>query len=91
MTCSDDGEWTRLEAHPLPCFSCGEDQCTSFDEYCMIAYSDVAGVPDVYECRDLPEACRSDRTCGCLESEDVFFDECSDGGTGELTVELYGG
>jgi hypothetical protein len=63
--------------------------CVSETQYCNIQHSDVAGEPDVFECRPMPEPCSADPTCACLEQE-IAPDQCS-GESGELTVESFGG
>jgi hypothetical protein len=83
------GEWMRMEAFPLPCFDCGERRCISDEQYCDVERSDVAGRPDVYECREMPEACRAEPTCACIEPL-VPANRCT-GERGELTLEHFGG
>ena len=83
------GEWMRAEVFPLPCFDCGERQCVMDDQYCDIEHSDIAGSPDVTECRVMPEACLPEPTCECLKAA-VPADRCT-GDPGELTLEHFGG
>jgi hypothetical protein len=86
----DSGVWTHYEVFPAPCFACGDElRCISEDQYCSIQRSDVAGQPDEFACRPMPEPCRTDVTCECLEME-IPDGQCT-GEFGELTVETPGG
>jgi hypothetical protein len=87
----DSGVWTRYEVFPAPCFACGDElRCVSDGQYCNIQRSDVAGQPDDFACQPMPDTCRTDPTCACLEMEDVYYDQCT-GEPGELTLETFGG
>jgi hypothetical protein len=84
------GVWTRLEVFPAPCFDCGDElRCIAQDQYCSLQRSDVAGQPDEYSCQPMPEPCRTDPTCECLEAE--LPDRQCTGQPGEFTVETDGG
>lgn len=86
------GTWSRIEAFPAPCHDCGSaGQCVSISEYCDHSYSDVGGVPDSFQCLPLPEPCRGDLSCTCLQANGVAGDNCSGSGTMGLTVEHFGG
>jgi hypothetical protein len=85
------GTWERMEAFPAPCFDCGpQNRCMAYATYCDIVYSDVAGVENAYECRNLPQACMADPSCACFGPV-VPYDDCMDGLPGEVTVEHFGG
>lgn len=86
-----EGTWQRMEAFPLPCYECGPElRCVTGEQYCQRAFDDT-GMPDFFECRELPSACTSDVTCTCLEAE-LTFDRCVMGeGEGELEVQFFGG
>ena len=83
-----DGRWQRLEAHPMPCFPCGDQQCVQPEQYCRIQRSDIGGIPDDFDCLALPDDCEAP-SCECL-AETIVFSACTDHG-GEVTVELFGG
>jgi hypothetical protein len=85
-----NGEWTRLEAVPAPCFACGPDErCVQYSEYCHVTHPDIGGQPDTFECSSMPAACTADPSCACLGSE-IAFDACS-GDAGQLVIETSGG
>lgn len=82
------GIWTRLEAFPPPepctSFDCGPElRCQAETQYCEHVLSDVAGWPDDYGCRPLPEGCTS---CDCTPIPSA----CEQGSEGGLTI-TYGG
>ena len=90
LRCSG-GTWSSLEVFPAPCFDCGSGvRCQVHQEYCSVQHSDVAGLPDEYQCHAVPNGCAEEVTCSCL-STTIAFDECTAADDGELLVEYYGG
>ena len=80
--------WQRLEAFPAPCFDCGEGlRCQQEVEFCDVEHSDVGGIPDSYDCRELP-AC-GEATCECVATE-VAYDACMDEGDGVIAAHFGG-
>jgi len=86
----DAGIWMSIEAFPAPCHDCGSaGQCVSISQYCDVILSDVAGVPDSYQCLSLPDACLGDLSCDCLLMSGITG-SCSGAGTTGLTVQNGG-
>jgi hypothetical protein len=78
------GVWKRYEAAPAPCFDCGaSERCMTGVEYCSID----RGAAVVEECVVVPELCRADLSCECLEDLEPER-TCTETGEGELTLEL---
>jgi hypothetical protein len=77
-------------------FACGSAVCFDANsQYCQITKSDVAGVPDSYNCAFLPSACTATTppggpTCDCLANEPCGT-MCLKGPSGELIVTCPGG
>lgn len=80
--------WTRLEAFPAPCFSCGPElQCPLDTNLCSVFLPGMAGSDPSYNCSPIPEACRAEPSCECLRSEGISGDCSGDAETG-FTVTL---
>lgn len=87
LTC-DEGTWTRLEAFPAPCFSCGPElQCPLDTDYCSVVIGGPAGSEPSYTCAEYPEACAAEPTCECLEGDGLPGDCAGDAETG-ITITL---
>ncbi|MBK8260316.1 MAG: hypothetical protein IPK80_03150 [Nannocystis sp.] len=71
-------------------FACGSSFCDVATTYCEVQVSDVFPLPDIYTCKQLPEACSKEQVCGCLEGEPCFEFGCEEN-DGELTVLCPGG
>ncbi len=85
-----DGTWQRLEAPPLPCFSCGDSlRCPIGDSFCAQTISDVVGEPDDFRCVDTPADCVGGADCACLAAS-VIFSMCEEV-EGGIVVTIPGG
>lgn len=74
---------------PAEMFACGAEFCSVAESYCQIQISDVAGIPNSYECLPLPANCGADPTCTCL-SDLACGNACQESGGG-LTLTCPGG
>ena len=84
----EGGMWTRLEAFPAPCFSCGDElQCPLDTDYCSVVIGGTPGSEPSYACAEIPEACRPEPTCECLDGEGLPG-ECSGDAESGITVTL---
>ena len=88
----ESGRWMRLEAFPdptcamtFPCDTAGL-RCDRGTEFCSIARSDVAGVPDTITCE--PTSC-TPVTCACFPA--TAGRTCADDADGAVTVTYLGG
>jgi hypothetical protein len=72
-------------------FECGTTRCTAFTEYCEIVTGGPAPGTRSYACNPLPDTCAAGGRpmCStCFPSSGGGPSRCSDGGPGEMTVEL---
>ncbi len=73
-------------------FECGSMRCVSFDEYCQVVIGGAAGARS-YSCEMLPDRCSalSSPMCStCFPSSGPGGGGvCTDGGPGEMTVQLF--
>lgn len=83
IECSD-GEWSRVEVFPAPCFDCGDDRCPVDTEYCVVTQPGTPG-PASYECTPAPDECDGPPTCECVPL--TGGGSCSVGDEGGVTVE----
>ena len=54
---------------PAGTFGCGWRFCSVATQYCLAAYSAVAGRRRDYSCQPLPDACAGTASCDCLAGE----------------------
>lgn len=68
-SCSN-GIWTRIEVFPENCFGCGLDQrCLSGEQYCSGPGTALNEDAQEYQCRNIPDACKDNPTCDCLNEQ----------------------
>lgn len=87
-----DGRWQPLEAFPVPCFSCGDDECVEDTQYCNHgvggARLEDGGVSESWECVDKPSECET-LDCACLTEQGLDGTVCTDTDAGVRVDNFY--
>ncbi|MBK8995622.1 MAG: hypothetical protein IPM35_07735 [Myxococcales bacterium] len=77
-------------APPQDMFACGQLFCMTGQQYCEVVTSDVGGYPDSFACKELPSACGSAPSCGCLKDQ-MCGDLCKTDAGGNFVLTCPGG
>jgi hypothetical protein len=75
---------------PTGMFACGQHFCKVATQYCERVLSDVASLPDDYNCLQLPDACLAMPSCACIAGAPCGG-ACTTTSDGGLKVTCAGG